>query len=311
MIKAGKITRALQLANMADNRLLSLVNRRALCYYERINEKYVRIEKSCTMSEYRYDGELFNIYDYSNHFFEMADSLGANTVKRYVQNVEAPKSEFDRFLNKRGYTGSDYLNDIVGTQCLREMRYGEAVKYLSDVSDAYNRGHLNVIMQYHPFSIKRESLNDKCDTRLEFAQEMHKLEQKINSSTDPNNKAQLMLQFATGLNNSFDRCWPLTQYYRGYSYWASVMGYKRDWERDKYTTAAIKRSKKMVAEACKIATDEEVAAEIQYELCNFKTVANKYPNTQKGKLVIGKCDKLYDYHVGSKYPASGYYTTSW
>lgn len=308
MIKAGKITRALQLANMADNLLLSLVNRRALCYYERINEEYVRIEKSCTMSEYRYDGELFNIHDYSNNFFEMADSLGANTVKRYVQNVGAPKSEFDRFLNKRGYTGSDYLNDIVGTQLVREMRYGEAAKYLAKVSDEYNQSHLNVYMEYNPFSINLDSKKTKSNTRYEFARKMNELEQKINTSTDPNEKAQLMFRFATGLRNSFDECWPLTHYYKGCMYWGSVCE-KRAWERDKYTTAAIKRSKQMVAEACKIATDKEVLANIHYELCNFKTIAKQFPNTEKGKLVRGKCDKLYDYHVGSKYPAAGYYAT--
>jgi hypothetical protein len=67
----------------------------------------------------------------------------------------------------------------------------------------------------------------------------------------------------------------------------------------------------MFASACEKATDKEVAAEINYTLCNFKTIAEKYPNTEKGKLVRGKCDKLYDYHAGNKYPASGYYSTGW
>ncbi len=31
------------------------------------------------------------------------------------------------------------------------------------------------------------------------------------------------------------------------------------------------------------------------DLCNFKTIANNYPNTEFGKLVRGKCDNLYDY----------------
>ena len=55
-----------------------------------------------------------------------------------------------------------------------------------------------------------------------------------------------------------------------------------------------------MASASSMATDEEVAAEIQYQMCNFKTVAEKYPNTHKGELVRGKCDKLYDYHAGTK-----------
>ena len=249
------------------------------------------------MREFRYAKNKYNKHDYSNHFFEMIDSLGVNTVKRYVRNVEAPQTEMDCYLNARGYTESDYLNDIVGTQCLREMRYGEAVKYLSNVSDAYNRGHLNVVMRYDPFSVEREWLDDNCDTRLEFAQEMYSLEQKIKTTTNPNEKAMSMFRFAIGLRNSFDRCWSLTQYYRGSSFWGCVIDEKRDWEKDQYTKSALNKAQQMIASACATATDNEVAAEIQYQLCNFKTVAEMYPNTAKGELVRGKCDKLYDYHT--------------
>ena len=269
MLKAGKSTRALQLANMADNRLSNLVGK------------------------YGYGRE------FRNHFFEMADSLGATTVKQYVQNVCNPTSEYDRYLNERGYTNKDYLNDIVGTQSLREMRYDEAVKYLAKVSDSYRP---NVIMQFNPFSVAPKKIEESCDTRYEFAKEMHSLEQAINSETDPNIKAQKMLKFAVGMCNSFDRSWPLVHYYRGRMFYGSVCE-KRDWENDKYTKAAIDRSKKMMATACNMATDEEVAANINYELCNFKTIADKYPNTEKGALVRGKCDKLHDYHVERKYPA--------
>ena len=298
MVKMGKTTRALQLANMADNRLFGLVDRQS--YYMGPQKKgcydYELVE-CCTMREFRYAKNKYNKHDYSNHFFELIDSLGVNTVKRYVQNVEAPQTEMDCYLNARGYTESDYLNDIVGTQCLREMRYGEAVKYLSNVSDAYNRGHLNVVMRYDPFSVEREWLDDNCDTRLEFAQEMYSLEQKIKTTTNPNEKAMSMFRFAIGLRNSFDRCWSLTQYYRGSSFWGCVIDEKRDWEKDQYTKSALNKAQQMIASACATATDNEVAAEIQYQLCNFKTVAEMYPNTAKGELVRGKCDKLYDYHT--------------
>lgn len=302
MMKAGKTTRAIQLANMADNRLIQFVNKRQDYYCTTVNGKFQWGTKNYTLSEYRYDPDMHNNHDYSNNFFGLIDSVGVNEVSRYMQNLNAPKSEFDHFLNARGYTESDYLNDIIGTQCLREMRYGEATKYLAKVSKAYNSGHLNVIMQYNPFSTKKETMDKKSNTRYEFARKMYDLEQKINSSTDPNEKAKLMLRFATGMRNSFDLCWPLTQYYRGCFYWCDVYG-MRVWERDKYTITAISHSKQMIASACNTATDKEVAAEIHYELCNFKTVAEKYPDTQKGKLVRGKCDKLYDYHVENIYPS--------
>lgn len=297
MLKAGKTTRALQLANMADNRLFSLVDRRELYGWIETKDGYeYSVENSYTLKQYRYS-ENFNSIDYSNHFFEMVDSLGANSAKRYLQNVMNPTSEYDRYLNARGYTGKDYLNDIVGTQYIREMRYGEAVKYLANVSEAYNRHHLNVIMQYDPFCVAREFVESDFDTRYEFAREMYSLEQAIKREKDPNIKAQKMLKYSIGLRNSFDRCWPLTQYYRGFSYWGCVTGEKRDWENDKYTTAAKQKAQQYAELACQTATDKEVAANIHYELCNFKTVAEKYPNTEKGTLVRGKCDKLIDYHA--------------
>lgn len=63
MIKSGKTTRALQLANMADNRLLNLVNRHEI--YDWSEDKVVHYY---TMSSYRYSTN-FNSHDYSNHFF--------------------------------------------------------------------------------------------------------------------------------------------------------------------------------------------------------------------------------------------------
>jgi hypothetical protein len=297
MIKAGKSTRALQLANMADNRLFGIVNKRELYDWIECKDGYeYKVSEVYSMSGYRYSEE-FNSHDYSNSFFEMVDSLGVNTAIGYVQNVRKPVSEFDRYLNARGYTGSDYLNDIVGTQCLRNMRYKEAVEYLGSVSEAYKK-HLNVYMDYDPFSIEKEPIKLKSEFRYDFACRMYSLEQSIDLTSEPNRKAQLLIEYATGLRNSFDLCWGLTQYYRGSSYWGQVCE-KRNWEKDEYTQAARGRAKELIKLACDIVTDDEVAAEINYALCNYRTVAEKYPNTKKGKLVIGQCDNLCDYHADS------------
>ncbi|MGN0091940.1 MAG: hypothetical protein ACI35M_02600, partial [Alistipes sp.] len=161
MVKGGNYTRALQLANMADNRLLGVVNRRARY------DCYGRVSGFYTISQYRYSGN-FNGHDYRNYFFEMIDSLGVNVAIKYVQNVQKPKSDFDRYLNSRGYTGGDYLNDIVGTQCLRNMRYKEAVAYLGKVSAAY-KNHLNVSMRFDPFSIEQKKIKPVAEFRYDFA----------------------------------------------------------------------------------------------------------------------------------------------
>lgn len=297
MLKAGKTTRALQLANMADNRLFSLVNRQDIYDWVEENDQYeYKMVGTYTMQDYRYSAN-FNRYDYSNHFFEMIDSVGVDRAIEYVQRVNRPQGEFDRFLNSRGYTAKDYLNDIIGTQCLRNMRYEEAASYLGTVGKAY-KNHLNVYMEYDPFSVERMAVKQKKEFRYDFARQMCSLERDINLTTDPNKRARLMIKYAVGLRNSFDLCWGLTQYYRGVSYWGEVCE-KRDWENDEYTKAAMKRVKELADLACEIVTDDETAANLQYMLCNYRTVAKKYPNTAKGELVRGKCDNLYDYHAES------------
>ena len=104
----------------------------------------------------------------------------------------------------------------------------------------------------------------------------------------------LMVRYATGIRNSFDRCWGLTQYYRGSNYWGQVCE-KRDWENEELTLQALDKAEKTIKLACEIVTDDEIAANIHYELCHFKTIAQMYPNTEKGVLVKGKCDNLVDY----------------
>lgn len=298
MIKAGKTTRALQLANMADNRLLGIVDKKeATEWTKKGDECNETIKRVYTMSSFRYSDE-FNPYDYSNSFFEMIDSLGVSCAVEYVENVKHPQSEFDRYLNARGYTNRDYLYDILGTQSLRNMRYADAVNYFQVVSPTY-KNHLNVRLYYDPFSIGRKSIDASPDFKYEFARKMDSLERNIKRVVEPNRKARLLVKYATGIKNSFDVCWALTQYYRGFCYYGQVCR-KRDWESDKYTKAADARVAELINSATKMVTDDEVAAEMQYELFNFKTVAEKYPYTEKGKLVRGECDNLYDHNPMSR-----------
>lgn len=299
MIEAGKTTRALQLANMADNRLLNVVNRIDVYEYkyDEKSDKSTYVTKSLTMQEYRYSNR-FNEYDYSNYFFQIIDHLDADAAIKYIEDVKHPQSAFDRFLNTRGYIGDDYLYDIAGTLCLREMRYCEATQYLKKVSPAF-KDHLNVLeyMKYDPFEIERKRKNPRGDFRYEFAQEMYSLEQSIGEAPDPDSKAKLMLKYAIGLKNSFGKCWCLTQYYKGYIFWG--LPHKREWHDDVYTRASKIMTKNVIDYACSIASDE-VAAEIQYIMCNYKTVATQYPNTATAARVRGHCDNLKDYHAETK-----------
>lgn len=297
LVQIGKTTRAMQLANMADNRLLGIVDSKNLSGYVVENGNWIyKTVDDITMREYRYAENQYNQHDYSNYFFELIDSLDVNCAIRYHQVTVNPKSDFDRFLNSRGYTGSDYINDIVGTHCLRQMRYKQAVKYLKRVSREYTRNHLNVVIKSDPFSITDKHKSEPCYSKYDFATQMYALEQSINRATDPNAKARDMFKFAVGLRNSFGRCWSYTQYYKGELFWGCVSP-KRDWQTDKYTTAAKDYAQKLFNRALTTANDSQLLSEMNYNLCNFKTVAEKYPDTELGIFVRGSCDKLVDYKV--------------
>lgn len=309
MIQTGKPVRALQLANMADNRLLNLVDKQVVDHWEELCttcenplgaltmeediENWKLTFDTISIKEYRYS-DNYNPYDYSNHFFEMIDSLEVDVAVKYVDNVKNSCKAFDRFLNQRGYVGYDYLYDIVGTKYLRNMQYAEAMQYLGRVSNGYN-DHLNVELYCEPFEMYYTQTVSKRGFRYDFAREMYSLEQAIERTSDPDRKARYMIKYAIGLRNSFDMCWELTQYYRGEEIWGRVCE-KRDWISDEYSIAARIMTEYVITHACQIASDD-VASEIQYAFHNYKTVAKRYPNTSKGKLVRGRCDKLIDYHV--------------
>ncbi len=292
MIVSGKTIRALQLANMADNRLLGLVDCKTYHKKTHVKGRVEWVETTSSMSEFRRDKNRRSP-DYSNYFFEMIDSVGIDKVIAYRNRIERPVDTFDRFLNGHGYVDMEYINDIVGTQCLRTMRYGDAVTYLGHIGRSFE-GHLNTEIYWDPFSYERRDIKDKSDFKYRFAREMCMLEQEMNKTTDPDRKAEAMIRYATGMRNSFDRCWPLTQYYRGTSYFGQVQE-KRDWENEPEAIRAKKRSTELFKTACALLTNRELAAETLYEFNQYRTVAEKYPETEIGQYVCGHCDNLYDY----------------
>jgi len=274
MIQQGNTTLALQLANMSSYSLLN--------------------EMPINLYQYRHS-RSFNGYDYCNHFARMADSLSANAMMAYTEVALRPKTEFQRFLNAHSYIERDYLNEMIGTHCLREMRYADAEQYFSRVSsgyfvrtNVYKEGYLN----RDPFSVKQRKWNHGVDAKLCFARKMNQLEHEIASATDPNQKAMLMIDFGIGIRNSFDYCWALTQYYRGWVY-----GLGEDGENVDLTQQAEKRVDRLFSLAVNSFTDNEYAAQAQMLFGNFKTIAERFPETLAAVIVKGHCDQLVDYHA--------------
>ena len=196
---------------------------------------------------------------------------------------------FDRFLNARGYTNSDYLNDIVGTQCLRQMRYKEALHYLRAVSASY---------QYH-HNLGSNTELKPTDFRYDFAAEMVSLEAAICKTADPDILARKRYRFAVKLRDSFGCEWRLTQYYKGEVYWGRV-GEKRDWESDRHTRAAMRRYDELMKQVFALGASDETKAELLYEMSRYRTIATRYGHTKIGQLVRGSCDTYIDHQPSSE-----------
>lgn len=300
MMKAGKTTHALQLANMSSYSLLNALDSVGITSWDDdfINE-YGGMHITLTMEQFRH-GNFFNDYDYSCHFAQMMDTLSANELMDYARIAERPQTEFQRFLNRHSYIDLDYLNEIIGTHCLREMRYAEAERYFAKVStdyflrtNVYKCDYLN----RDPFSTKHRLWGHGVDAKLYFAKTMNRLEQDIAATADPNRKAMLMIDYGVGLRNSFDYCWALTHYRYG-CLWDIIDDY--DWQEDEPCLNAMKRVETLFAEALSLFTNDEYAAQAQLMFCNYKMVREQYPKTQAGDIVRGRCDKYADYHAEGK-----------
>lgn len=297
MIKAGKTTLALQLANMSGYTLLNEVNQIDVNMWSPMDVAKYGSRASFTLDQYRHSG-LFNSYDYSSCFAEIMDTLSANALMAYVQIVEKPQTQFQKFLNAHSYNDLDFLNEMVGTHCLREMRYADAERYLSKVSaeyflctNVYKEGYLN----RDPFSLGLKQWSHGVEAKFRFAKTMNLLEHEIAATADPNRKALLMIDFGIGLRNSFDYCWALTQYRQGEGYYYDLDEHNRSCIQE-----AMERVGRLFEEAFASLTNNEYAAQAQLLFSNYKTVKEQYPETIAAERVRGRCDQFTDYHAEKK-----------
>lgn len=294
-IKSNYKTRALQYLNMADNRILKLVPETHINrYYSYGDYDFSDDSTIMNIDAYRGSTEFYNCYDYRNDYFMNLDSLGVKYVKNLSIRMQHPLSPLDRFLNERSYDDPQFLYDIIGTQLIASMKYKDACKYLEKVSSKFNASR-NIIAHCNidPFTGKRLLKPDNL-YKLHFAKKMYALEKDAKYAKNKNDKAEAMLMYAKGLQNSVgEQCWPLSSYYWGcYSCYPLYSMYQRHLISDVTAKARIIKNK-----AFNLFTDEERAAKAYYDWKMFKTLVAKYGNTTIGKNVKGKCDNLYDYKL--------------
>ena len=280
-LEMGNPARALQLMNFADYLPYKYVT--SIDYY--VDNDYGYWWTSSNIEEYRRERGTFNRIDYSTWFFNTINKQTPDAAIAYVERALNPISEFDRYLNDVGYTSPDFLYDIVGTLCLRHMRYQEAERYFSLVSLDYQY-MLNVMLKRDPFDALCPEGDRILDFRYRFATTMASLERGIEATTDINRRASLLVKFGIGMGNSVTTCWPLTYY---------GSSCNDDWRGDSVALALHNRAIISINEALSAFTDDELKAEALYALGRHYTVVSNYGYTKKAEFVRRHCDNFYDY----------------
>ncbi len=304
---AGRTTRALQLANMADNRFL-------------------QISTTSVVSSHSFES-YFNQHDFSNTMFVHANRLKADVLAAYWQCVMNPRNATDRWFNERGNTDADYWQDIIGTHLLREGRFGDAKEWLARVNFFYfSRLNTAYSMNFEPFAYEecRMLRIRRIGFKFLYANEMHRLEQVAwSTEADPNDRADALLNLSIGLRNAFSyRCWPLVSYgYTDYE-WEEPEpnSWRAEWEAENpvdydhpeagympgysaceavtpYARKSMKDAAWLRKKAFATYTDPERKAQSLKRMYEYTYLMKHYADTPTGQFVAHHCDEWKDYQI--------------
>lgn len=301
LVQSNRAATAIAFSNMADYYIFKLVGQ--------IDSSWSG-NRRVSLDEYRSDC-IFNCLDFCNQTFELMNGLTAESVVDYVRTLDYPKNAVQRYLNVRGFTYRDYFNEIIGTLMIREMRYADALKWLSRVPATY-QAQLNTFkdgyFRFDPFQQEPTLTKSQADYKYNFAREMTSLEKAIADTQDPNRKALLLTRYATGMKNSFGNCWALTFYGLFASdsspYWGPTV-FSLTQEK------GFAKAESLYKQALSLCDDKETAAQIHYFLGNRETVVTQYKTTLTAEYIRGHCDTYSDYHFEKKSHFWGYCHAIW
>lgn len=334
-IEAGRTTRAIQLANMADNYFFQMLpnpvakafrSGGSTLYYDygmssyeafpSYNDMGIRIvDIDSSDMEFFWESAHFNPHDFSNRLFVYVDRMSADVLAEYWKQVKGPGDDMGRWLNARGYIDSSYWCDIVGTHFLREMRFDEAADWLSRVDGSYqHRLNTEPWMRYNPFFYEEHYLLPilRYNYKLQFARTMACLERRTDSTYSPDDRADAMLSISIALKNAFGwRCWPLVGYaYESYDFWWGEYEPK-DWNPltdyymspadladdavVPYAISALKRADALRKQAFATYTDPDRKARALKRVYEYTYLMNHYAETPTGQYIARHCDKWKDY----------------
>ena len=322
----GRSVRALQLANMAENRLFAITH----------NEVMPMVRTRLGQFEYTYgwgghdllffycevnpdslrkatyvDTLHHNNHDYSNFAFWIADTMSASRLVEYFERTTGtPRDEFDRFIADKGYRDTNYWYEIIGTHYLREGDYYNAVRYLREVSADFVNNQ-NIDFEWDPFSYDRQPLRYKWHPKLVYAERMLWLERQMRQPQDPDRLGLLMLTYSIGLRNAADLCWSYLSYGKtcdDYAFWDEYSEYyEPDWQswftpydmlpngHAWFNTRDCRHQASTLADqwqrqAFQTLRSDDARAYAYHQLCFFDRIRRDYPNTPTARWIETHCD---------------------
>ena len=279
--------------------------------------------ESLTVAEIR-DSEVFdNDIDYGCLSFQLMGSLSSSELASVYAGMAARSLLFD-FLRRKIRTDRDYYYELIGTLALREEKYARAVRYLSKVSDHYlltmniDKGGYLSRDPFSPYGSRRINDGDPdgwedvaaaphkpashCRAKLEFARRMQEYQYKKRFSSSADQRGLARLMYAIGRRNSFEECWALTQYWRGWvgifepslQYWDD--GFYKDHYDFLYDYYDTWRSTEEIYQteidaSLAMLSSDEARAKAEYILGNLATVVRRYGDTTTARHVRASCDR--------------------
>lgn len=239
----------------------------------------------------------FFITDRANTMDDIADSCSVAALAGAYQHICKPSRGIDHLVAQYGKTSRDYWHDMIGTHCIREQRYSQAVRWLSRVSRGYQR---NLSTSYYfyrdPFcpafveiDERRLHLKNKDHYKLNFARKMAALQSTMYTSKSANRRGEAMVLYGVGLRNQNEWCWALSRYQD------TSNEYNKSMDETRRVAHDLRESKRVIDKGLATMRSPELKARYLKFMSRRKEVMDRYPHTRAAQELRAHCDLWRDY----------------
>ncbi len=234
--------------------------------------------------------------DYYSTMAQMADTCSAKDVEKAYLRLVYPKGELDTFISGIAYTEKNFWCDMIGTYYIKEQKYSNAVKWLSQCNRKWQES-LSVYEYFDrdPFSPlfglepnKKSILKSKYDYKLNYARKMVKYENDMHHAKDVDVRGEAMIKYGIGIRNQNDWAWALTRYCDS---WDRHVEYRDD----DYRPIRDKQSEKLIDDGLALMHNKELKAQYLHAFVRNKEVMELCSDTKMAEYLRSHCDLWRNY----------------